>query len=59
VVITLAEYENVRVFVMLDPMVRLSWATSDLPGWSQSEPTTDRGESPPRFVWSALQLSRV
>ena len=44
---------------MFDPMFWLSWATSDLPGWSQSEPTIDVAESPHRIVLSAFQLSWV
>ena len=58
-VTTLAEYEKVRVFATRDPKVRLSWATSDFPGWFQSDPTTDVGESNARSGSSAFQLSCV
>ncbi len=44
---------------MLEPMLLFNWATRDLPGWSQLEPTVDVAESPHRIVLSALQESWV
>ena len=58
-VILLAEYEKVRVFVIVDPMFWFNCATSDLPGWSQSEPTVEVLESPHRIVLAATQESWV
>ena len=47
------------MFVIVDPMFWFNWATSDLPGWSQSEPTVEVLESPHRIVLSATQESWV
>ena len=47
------------MFVICEPMFWLSWATSERPGWSQLEPTTDVPESPQRIVLSAFQESCV
>src|SRR6188768_3517733 len=43
---------------MVDPMFWLSWVTSDLPGWFQSDRTIGNGSSP-HWLRSASQLSWV
>ncbi len=47
------------MFVIFEPMFWFNWATSDLPGWSQSEPTVEVGESPHRMVLAAFHESWV
>src|SRR5262245_18039362 len=44
--IRFAEYENVRLFTIRDPMFWLTCATIDLPGWFHTERTRGNGSSP-------------